>query len=217
LGLTISAQLVALMGGRMWVDSEVTRGSSFHVVLTLSRSTRRTAALPQFGTHMSAVTAGVVNDTDASAQIEIGSRLAGEPAVPPPPASGAHQPVRVLIAEDNRVNQKLIGQLLRERGHRVTVVENGRDAVEEATRTAYDLVLMDLQMPEMDGLEATALIRARERSTHLRVPIVALTAHAMAGDRQRCLDAQMDDYLAKPIKAEELFEVIERVMAATPS
>ena len=217
LGLTISAQLVALMGGRMWVDSEVTRGSSFHVVLTLSRSTRRTAALPQFGTHMSAVTAGVVNDTDASAQIEIGSRLAGEPAVPPPPASGTHQPARVLIAEDNLVNQKLIGQLLRERGHRVTVVENGRDAVEEATRTAYDLVLMDLQMPEMDGLEATALIRARERSTHLRVPIVALTAHAMAGDRQRCLDAQMDDYLAKPIKAEELFEVIERVMAATPS
>ena len=123
----------------------------------------------------------------------------------------------MLIADDNLVNQKLITQLLRERGHEVAVVSNGRQAVEALTHGEYDLVLMDLQMPEMDGLEATAIIRARERLTHLRVPIVALTAHAMAGDRQRCLNAQMDDYLAKPIKAGELFEVLDRVLIATAS
>jgi CheY-like chemotaxis protein len=131
--------------------------------------------------------------------------------MPTPPA------VRVLIADDNVVNQKLISQLLQGRGHDVTVVSTGREAVEEVTRGDYDLVLMDLQMPEMDGLEATALIRRRERLTHLRVPIIALTAHAMAGDRERCLDAQMDDYVAKPIKAGELFEVIDRVMVAAAS
>jgi two-component system, sensor histidine kinase and response regulator len=148
----------------------------------------------------------------------LGSRPgADRTPVAPPLHRSAQPPVRVLIADDNIVNQKLIRHLLEERGHAVAVVSNGRQAVEEVSRGDYDLVLMDLQMPEMDGLEATAVIRARERLTHLRVPIVALTAHAMAGDRQRCLDAQMDDYLAKPIKAGELFDVLDRVLVAAAS
>jgi CheY-like chemotaxis protein len=136
------------------------------------------------------------------------------PVIPFPVPAPALPAMRVLIAEDNAVNQRLIAQLLLDRGHQVTVVGNGRQAVDEVARGEYDLVLMDLQMPEMDGLEAAAIIRARERLTHLRVPIVALTAHAMEGDRQRCLDAQMDEYLAKPITPGALFHVIDRVMAA---
>jgi len=124
--------------------------------------------------------------------------------------------MRVLVAEDNAVNQKLVSQLLRRRGHQAVVVESGRQAIDELTRGPYDLVLMDLQMPGMDGFEATAAIRTQEPTTLQRVPIIALTAHAMEGDRQRCLDAGMDGYVAKPIKADELFEAIDRVMAALP-
>jgi CheY-like chemotaxis protein len=136
------------------------------------------------------------------------------PAVTPVRAATA---LRVLVAEDNTVNQKLTQHLLTRRGHNPVIVGNGRAAVDALNREAFDLVLMDLQMPEMDGFEATAAIRARERTTGTRVGIVALTAHAMEGDRQRCLDADMDGYVSKPIKAVELFEVIDRVMAALPS
>jgi signal transduction histidine kinase/CheY-like chemotaxis protein len=322
LGLTISAQLVSLMGGRMWVDSEIARGSRFHVLLTLPGSTRRSAALPRWCGDAAGIAALVIDDNQTNLQIlagmlspqgievstagcaadarSIAARFPGtftlivvdtvltdanglelvtdlrelpscssagviilttvqgrkdddarllladaryvvkpvghqaliravrdtlgsrpsadrtsvEPQLPVLPT---HQTVRVLIADDSLVNQKLITHLLRDRGHEVVVVNTGRQAVEEVTRGNFDLVLMDLQMPEMDGLEATAAIRARERLTHLRVPIVALTAHAMAGDRERCIDAQMDDYLAKPIKAGELFEVIDRVMITATS
>jgi len=138
------------------------------------------------------------------------------PAAPSIVPTRAAQRLRVLVAEDNPVNQKLAQHLLERRGHTPILVANGRDAVEVTRRDQFDLVLMDLQMPEMDGFEATAAIRARERqSAARRVPIVALTAHAMQGDRRRCLDADMDGYVAKPIKPVELFEVIDRVMAAT--
>ena len=126
--------------------------------------------------------------------------------------------LRVLVAEDNLVNQKLVRHLLERRGHMPILVANGRDAIDLLRTGDFDLVLMDLQMPEMDGLEATAAIRAQEREARApRVPIVALTAHAMQGDRQRCMDAGMDGYVAKPIKPVELFEVIDRVMASAAS
>jgi CheY-like chemotaxis protein len=96
------------------------------------------------------------------------------------------------------------------------VAANGAEAIGMLAKDVFDLVLMDLQMPEMDGFEATAAIREMERGTGQRIPIVALTAHAMEGDRQRCLDADMDGYVSKPIKAVELFEVIDRVVAAHP-
>jgi signal transduction histidine kinase len=121
------------------------------------------------------------------------------------------RPLRVLVAEDNVVNRKLAEHLLRRRGHEPIMVVNGREAVHALEEESIDVVLMDLQMPEMDGFEATAAIRARERSTGARVPIVALTAHAMEGDRQRCLDADMDGYVSKPIDAANLFAVIDQL------
>jgi two-component system sensor histidine kinase/response regulator len=120
--------------------------------------------------------------------------------------------LRILVAEDNPVNRKLVTTILRKRGHKATGVENGRRAVDAlgAAKLAFDAVLMDLQMPEMGGLEATAAIRAREETTGARVPIIALTAHAMKGDRERCRAAGMDGYLAKPIDVNELIAAVER-------
>jgi CheY-like chemotaxis protein/HPt (histidine-containing phosphotransfer) domain-containing protein len=122
--------------------------------------------------------------------------------------------LRLLVAEDNPVNRKLVTTLLRKRGHIVKAVENGRQAV-DAVRTAghrgFDVVVMDVQMPEMSGIEATQAIRARERADGARLPIVALTAHAMQGDRERCLGAGMDGYLSKPIDVDELLATVERV------
>jgi PAS domain S-box-containing protein len=115
----------------------------------------------------------------------------------------------VLVVEDNPVNQKVATTMLKKRGHRVVVASNGREALEALDKERVDLVLMDVQMPEMDGFEATELIRDREKGNGGHIPIVAMTAHAMKGDRERCLAAGMDDYVSKPITAEELFSVIE--------
>jgi len=118
-------------------------------------------------------------------------------------------PLRVLVAEDNAVNRKMAVRLLEKRGHAVVAVEDGREALAALDRQPFDLILMDVQMPGMDGFEATAAIRAREETR--RIPIVALTAHAMTGDRDRCLKAGMDAYVAKPVEAEELFATIEQL------
>jgi two-component system sensor histidine kinase/response regulator len=119
---------------------------------------------------------------------------------------------RVLVAEDNPVNQKVISKVLERMGLRVDLVANGLEAVEAASRLPYDLVLMDCQMPEMDGLEATAAIRRKESSAGRRLPIVALTAHAMQGEMDRCLAAGMDDYTTKPLNLAELERVLDRYL-----
>jgi len=126
------------------------------------------------------------------------------------------QRLNILLAEDSLVNQKLALGLLARQGHDVTVANNGKEAVAAVTARGFDLVLMDVQMPEMDGLEATRAIRAREKKTGTRVPIMAMTAHAMQGDRERCLAAGMDDYIAKPIRAEKLFDKIGLLAQGTP-
>ncbi len=121
--------------------------------------------------------------------------------------------LHILVAEDNAVNRKLVTTLLRKRGHTVKAVENGREAVAAIRPTgarSFDVVVMDVQMPEMSGFEATQAIRARESPAARRLPIVALTAHAMQGDRARCLEAGMDGYLSKPIDVDELVATIER-------
>ena len=122
------------------------------------------------------------------------------------------RPLRILLAEDNQVNRKLVTRLLQKRGHRISAVDNGRAAMEAATSATgrrFDVVLMDVQMPEMNGLEATASIRQREQGSGGHVPIIALTAHAMPADRDRCLAAGMDGYLSKPIDVEELIAAVE--------
>ncbi len=125
---------------------------------------------------------------------------------------GPLRPLRILLAEDSLVNQKLAVGILKKRGHSVVVANHGREAIAALEADEFDLVLMDVQMPEMDGYEATAAVRAKELQTGKHLPIIAMTAHAMKGDRERCLEAGMDDYVAKPVRAQQLFETIESLL-----
>ena len=316
LGLTISAQLVRLMGGTIWLESVPNEGSTFHVEIVLPRGlSPSTSACAPRPDEMAGLAALIVDDNATNRRIlrdvlthwgmqafeaegpeaalrlveqlsdvpfrialvdlnlgrdsglslaealqahprlgaiptlmltstdgpidlagigghgylmkpigqaallgairkALNARKASErqQAAPAAEPAQAARKLNVLIAEDNPVNQKLASHLVHTRGHGVIVADNGREALEVLDRQPVDLVLMDVQMPEMDGFEATAAIRARERTTGKHLPIIALTAHAMQGDRQRCLDAGMDDYVAKPIQPLELFEVIDRLM-----
>jgi CheY-like chemotaxis protein len=129
--------------------------------------------------------------------------------------TSSHQStLRVLLAEDNAINQRLAVRLLEREGHQVQVVATGTEVLARIQRERFDLVLMDVQMPEMDGLEATRRVRQREQTTGTHLPIIAMTAHAMKGDRERCLEAGMDDYIAKPILLKDLLDAIEHVLDA---
>jgi CheY-like chemotaxis protein len=131
------------------------------------------------------------------------------------PAPDTARPgLRILLAEDNVVNQKLVTRLLENRGHTVVLAEDGRAALAAIDREPFDVVLMDVQMPEMGGLEATAAIRAREQATGAHLPVVAITAHAMKGDEERCLAAGMDGYVSKPIQPAALIEMIQTLVPA---
>ena len=178
LGLAISKRIVGHMRGEIGVESESAHGSTFWFTVRLR--------------HQVAAKEEVATPTFPSILAPTGSSKAEE------------QPA-ILVAEDNPVNQKLISRLLQKLGYRTTVVFNGRAAFEETTTNSYVAVLMDCQMPEMDGLSATGEIRAREVTLNLpRLPIIALTAHIMPGDRERCLAAGMDDYLSKPLSPGKL-------------
>jgi len=118
--------------------------------------------------------------------------------------------LRILLVEDNAVNQVLALRLLEKRGHTVAVAGNGKEALTALEKQSFDLVLMDVQMPEMDGFEATIAIREKEKTSGNHVPIIAMTAHAMVGDKERCLEAGMDDYISKPIRPEELNDFLKR-------
>jgi signal transduction histidine kinase/ligand-binding sensor domain-containing protein/ActR/RegA family two-component response regulator len=187
LGLAICARFVKMMEGRLSVESELGQGSRFQFTARVAR-----AAAP------SAVEAAASAGTPRLEPEKTGMEVA-QPVIP----------LSILLAEDNLVNQRLAAQLLRKRGHKVVVAGNGIEAVAAFEREPFDVVLMDVQMPTMDGFEATAEIRRRERVTGTRIPIIAVTAHAMSGDRQRCIDAGMDGYVAKPINPVELFAATE--------
>jgi PAS domain S-box-containing protein len=320
LGLTISMRLVTMMGGRLWVESEVDRGSVFHFTIALSGTERTEAIATAAPTPLIGVRVLVVDDNATNLRILTGTlarwgmrplaaenvpdaldcvdacsregdpirlvlcdlempqmdgltlieRLRERAETTPTPImmlTAARQaedaarcrslevtrylvkPVRVnelrellnealiqtvareatqrtahvaasegglniLLAEDNAVNQLVTQRLLVKRGHRVTIAATGKAAIEALERDVFDLVFMDVQMPELDGFEATREIRRRERDGRARVAIVALTAHAMSGDRERCLESGMDGYMAKPVDPRELDEVLESFAGA---
>jgi two-component system, sensor histidine kinase and response regulator len=145
----------------------------------------------------------------ADALGRVPSHVVGEPGNS---ESDATTVGRILLAEDNPVNQKLTAFLLQRKGYVVTIVDNGAEAVSMVTRHRYDAVLMDVQMPGMDGLEATAAIRKNEAASGRHTPIIAMTAYAMKGDRERCLEAGMDGYLSKPVQAKQLYQLLEEVV-----
>jgi signal transduction histidine kinase/ActR/RegA family two-component response regulator len=189
LGLTISSRLVALMGGTISVDSRVGEGSCFRFTIR-------------------------VEATGEPAQ----ERPAGAYPGRTGPEPGSARASRVLLAEDNPVNQRLVVRILEKQGHRVTRAANGREAIEAWSRESFDIILMDVQMPQMTGYEATEEIRRCERESGRHIPIVAMTAHAMKGDRERCLNCGMDSYISKPVRARDLLETIEKLSAAaTPA
>ncbi len=140
----------------------------------------------------------------------------GQSVTPAEPAASAHG-LRILLAEDNILNQQLVDHLLRRRGHDVIIARDGRKALEALDHSSFDLMLLDIQMPEFDGFQVIEALRRREQEVGGHLPVVALTAHSMKGDRERCLRVGMDEYLSKPIRAAELFAVIDRVLAGLPA
>jgi PAS domain S-box-containing protein len=190
LGLTISRQMVQLMDGHIGLESEPGKGSTFHFTLRLQKM--KESSLP--------VSADLLTQ-----EKEDSLELASD--------TESHKKVRILLVEDNPANQRLILYMLRKQNYEVAVANNGLDALavlEKAGEGGFNLILMDIQMPQMNGFEATAVIREREKASATRVPIIALTAYAMKGDKERCMEAGMDGYISKPIHLDHLLEIIER-------
>jgi len=182
LGLAISKRLAEAMGGTMWAESSGVpgEGSTFHLTVATRAAAEQVAP-------------GGATTPPASLDLD--------------PAQAARHPLRILLAEDNVVNQKLATRLLSRMGYEPDLAANGLEAIEAVERQPYDLVLMDVQMPEMDGLEATRTI-VEQLPFEARPWIVAMTANAMDGDRERCLEAGMNGYISKPIRVEELVAAI---------
>ena len=180
LGLTISSRLIALMGGRIWAESTPGKGSVFHFTAPV----------------------------EAAAYMPERPRVAN-PVETRQPIIAGPKPLRILLAEDNPISQKITSKLLESKGHCVTAVVNGRQVLDLLDRGEFDIVLMDIQMPLMDGLQCAVEIRSRERKTGGRIPIVAITGHTGNGYERRYSQCGMDEYIVKPLRPKELFHAID--------
>ena len=193
LGLSISSRLVQLMSGKIWVESEANRGSTFHFTARfgLRNQSANRMSLRGGGSHSPALIAGR-------------------------PHRKERQELQILLVEDNTINQILAQRLVRKKGHNIVVANNGREALAALETGRFDLILMDIQMPEMSGLEAAAAIRLKEKTTGEHIPIIATTASVMREDRESCFEAGMDAYISKPIEREVLFETIDKLTGYSP-
>jgi CheY-like chemotaxis protein len=191
LGLATAALLAGEMGGKIWVESRIGERTTFHF----------TAKLLEQRTFSPALLNGA----------------AREPVADFAPSKGAASGLRILLAEDNVVNRVVATVILEKCGHSLVQAGNGREALKAAASEAFDLIIMDVQMPEMDGLEATRRIREAEKATGHHTPIAAMTAHAMAGDRERCLAVGMDYYLSKPLIKAELYGLLDQIVSGRSS
>jgi two-component system, sensor histidine kinase and response regulator len=197
------------------VDEDKQLGSTVIMMLTSGDRPGDVARCEQFGVAAYLLKPIKQSELFDAIVAALGIVSAEDDAAKPEAVQGLVQPrpLRILLAEDSLVNQKLAVGVLEKSGHRVTVASDGVEAIAALESREFDLVLMDVQMPKMDGFEATAAIRAKEKLSGGHVPIIAMTAHAMKGDRQRCIDSGMDDYVAKPIRAEQLFQTINALLA----
>jgi CheY-like chemotaxis protein/HPt (histidine-containing phosphotransfer) domain-containing protein len=195
LGLGISSRLIEMMGGKIGVESEPGRGSTFHFTIRLAVQDSKVADNEAESYVLEAATKSHNSD--------------GKSGAAPPPEKG----LTILLAEDSAVNRLLAERLLEKHGHTVLVAANGLEAVAiyGRERQRVDAILMDIQMPEMDGLAAIRAIRTAEKETQTHMPIIAVTAHAMKGDREKCLSAGADDYITKPLNTRDLIAALERV------
>jgi CheY-like chemotaxis protein len=198
-----------------WIKQEPSQGGTSIIVLTSGARPDDPRRAEQLGINAHLMKPVKQSELLEAIAISLGA-VAPEPE-PVPPCDEAQEPplpkLRILVAEDSVFNQQLAVGLLEKRGHSVVIARNGKEAIGAWVAQQFDVVLMDVEMPEMDGFEATAVIRTQERPKGTHIPIIAMTAHAMKGDRERCLAAGMDDYISKPIRAQELFEKLRTVAA----
>ncbi len=209
LGLTISSHLVEMMGGRIWLESEEGTGSTFHFTVCLGNSEPAAdwASEPE-----------AENENPIAAVGGHDERCSDSGASASSAKTQEEQPgLRLLVVDDNPVNRLVATRLIEKNNHVVRTAANGREALEMTDKEKFDCVLMDVQMPILDGFGATAEIRNRERTSGGHLPIIAMTARAMAGDMERCLASGMDGYLTKPIKANDVFATVDRVLRALES